>query len=331
LKAKKIQLPPSFISKVTYFIVGWHIFITLKYGVGVMGQGVYSAPSWISPLIQIGNRFDPFIFGVYCIISGPKWGIEDLVHTITLLALGLLRAGVGILLYFAIVFSLKYYREIWRSKARIIITVVAFFLVSTGQGLSIVDKIYNFRSELRGENVGLGNDDPEQSSAMRIAGRISSYSNVIYIIDNIDQFKSAANHMEYFYLPLQIIGSVISGKFTPELTPEKVMVGFNHFYTGHSTFMAGSIGNLLIAWFVDPWVAVMNAAILFCLTACVLRISHNIGNGGATFIGFTMILYPISSGVSYEYAVVLLNLLWIYFLTRLFGRHVSLKAGKTSW
>jgi hypothetical protein len=181
----------------------------------------------------------------------------------------------------------------------------------------VVSTLYDIRSLLRGEaEVALAASD---LIVAKLAGRLSSYSNLVYIIQESTDFESATQSLPAFYYPLQIAGSIFSGSITPSVTPEKLLIDVNLFYDGNSTYMAGVPGNLLLSWFISPLVAAFNLGLMLAMIVATLKISHRFGNGNASSLGIGMLLYPLTSGVSYEFAVLLFNMLVVYLLCRTVG------------
>lgn len=312
-RLKKVVVPKWLLEVLLLGVFSWHIGVTIVFDVGVMNQDFYNAPNWIKPLIQIGNRIEPFFIGVFYILAGPKKLISDSKAIVLMIILGLLRAGLGVFAYIIIALTIKYRVEFFRFIKRRLPILVLLLIISP----YVVSTLYDFRSLLRGEaEVALAASD---LIVAKLAGRLSSYSNLVYIIQESADFESATQSLPAFYYPLQIAGSIIAGSFTPPVTPEKLLIDVNLFYDGNSTYMAGVPGNLLLAWFVSPLVAAINLGLMVAMVVATLKISHRFGNGSASSLGIGMLLYPLTSGVSYEFAVLLFNMLAVYLLCRAIG------------
>lgn len=308
---KRLIVPCWFLESLLLSVFIWDIAITIAFGVGVMSQEVYSAPYWIKPLIQISNRIDPFFIGVFYILSSPKKKSKDVKAALLMITLGLLRAGLGSFVYILIALSIKY-REEWFLffKRRLPILIVLACLAPYAVG-----KLYSVRSSLRSESQEVLTIS--DLIVAKLAGRLSSYSNFTYIVQQSTEFATSAQKMSPFYYPLQIAGSIVSGELIPSVTPEKMLIDVNLLYDGYSTFMAGVPGNFLIGWFVAPWVAVFNFVLMISMMVGTLNVSQRFGNGNASSVGIGMLLYPLTSGVSYEFAVLLCNVVLIYILSRI--------------
>lgn len=315
-RKKKLILPAWFLEFFLLLIFGWSIGVTLIFDVGVMSQQFYDAPSWIKPIIQLGNRIDPTFVGAFYILSAPKRFISDAKPAFLMITLGLLRSGLGVFLYLFIIFTVKYHRELIQFiKHRFLILLIALTFSA-----NIIGILFDIRSTLRNEiQVSLEFSD---LMAAKLAGRISSYSNFAYLIQESDEFSNAARDLSSMYYSGQIAGRLIHGDLSPNVTPEKILIDSSFLYDGYSTFMPSVPGNFLLAWFVSPWVAFANLLILIIIVLSTLKISHTFGNGSASSVGIVMLLYPLTSGVSHELAFVLFNALIFYLFCKIFGRKV---------
>lgn len=316
----KIFVPKWFLELLFLSVFFWHITVTIAFHVGVMDQDFYNAPNWIKPLIQVGNRIDPFFIGTFYILASLKNWKNDSKAIVFMIALGFLRAGLGVFAYIIIALSIKYRIEFLRFFKR----RFPFLLILLIAAPYVINSLYDIRSSLRGEAiVTLAVSD---LVVAKLAGRLSSYSNLAYIIQESPDFEVATHNLPVFYYPLQIAGSILDGRFTPSVTPEKLLIDVNLFYDGNSTYMASVPGNLLLAWFVSPLVAVFNLVLILAMVMTTLKIANRFGNGESSSIGIAMLLYPLTSGVSYEFAVLLVNIIVIYFLGKAVGgMHLPLR------
>jgi hypothetical protein len=306
--ARPAKVSRRFLHTLMIGTMSWHMLMTLSFQVGVMNQEVYDAPGLIKPFIQIGNRIDPFCVGVFYILATPKRYRLDMLAALSMISLGLMRAGLGAFVYILIALAIKYRVE-WLGLLRrrlalvVAIAIAVPFLAST---------LYDLRSSLRGEaELALAVTDLVLA---KLAGRLSSFSNLAYLIQETDNFAVAARDLSSGYYVQQILGSLVSSSFVPDLTPEKLLIDVNLIYDGFSTYMAGVPGNLLLAYYRSPVVAVLNAAITLGMMLGTLLLSRRFANGAASSFGICMLLYPLTSGVAYEFASLLLNTAFILVL-----------------
>lgn len=292
----------SFKAIFIFFVIAsaLHVLVTILFGVGVMDREVYTAPSAVMPFIQVLNRIDPFYLGAFFILSTPKRTSTDLFAVVVMVTIGLLRAGLGVFNYVAIAMCAKYSMELivaFRRAPWVIISGALLLPVTIG-------KLYEFRSRLRGD-VHLDLDLFDMLLG-RFVGRLSSFSNVAYVVQNHQSFEWSAKALEPLFYAKQALSGVLGG-VAPTMTPERLLIAGTQSYEGYSTFMAGVPGNLIMAWYVAPWVAVTNLLAIAASICGILWLSRYFGNGIARIFGLGMLVYPLTSGVANEFALLLLN------------------------
>lgn len=277
-----------------------HAVVTILFGVGVMDREVYTAPAAIMPFIQVLNRIDPFYLGAFFILSTPKRLSTDLMAVIIMIAIGLLRAGLGVFNYVAIAMCAKYSAEIiitFRRAPWLVVSSITILPV-------VIGKLYEFRSRLRGDvHADLSILDMLMG---RFIGRLSSFSNVAYVVQNHRSFEWSASALEPLFYAKQALSGVLGG-VAPIMTPERLLIAGTQSYEGYSTFMAGVPGNLIMAWYVSPWIALLNLSAIIVSTCAVLWLSRYFGGGIARVFGLGMLVYPLTSGVANEFSLLLLN------------------------
>ncbi|MBK2451746.1 oligosaccharide repeat unit polymerase, partial [Escherichia coli] len=159
-----------------------HIAVTALFGVGVMDREVYTAPAVAVPFIQIINRLDPFYLGVFYILATPKRPASDLLALALMVTIGLLRAGLGVFNYALIAMVAKYSIELLMLARRApwLSLLAASVLPVT------ISALYQLRGLLRGDmQIDLNLVDMLFG---RFFGRLSSFSNVTYVIQNEQSF-----------------------------------------------------------------------------------------------------------------------------------------------
>jgi hypothetical protein len=299
----EVKTPQHLFNWLLAVTFGWYIFITLAYGVGIMARDVYSAPAGIKPLIQVSNRVSPFYVGFLFILSSPKRARYDAPAAVLMIALSLMRASLGVFGYLAIALGFKYYDEISRSRRTILVaTTVLMVGVPLAGGL-----LYGLRDTLR-EEGGVELALSEMIFA-RLTGRLSSYSDTAYIVQESNALASEAQQLDTFYFQREILGSVIHSDFFPELTPERILVtartGLDLDYV---SFMAGVPGNLYLAYMKSKGALFLNLMTLVLLVAGVLRTSNHFARPAMKSAGLLLLLFPLTSGVSHEFAALLVSM-----------------------
>lgn len=288
-----------------------HIVVTVLFGVGVMDREVYTAPTIVVPFIQIINRLDPFYLGVFYILATPKRPASDLLALALMITIGLLRAGLGVFNYAVIAMVAKYGIELLTliRRAPWLSLLAASVLPTT------ISALYQFRGQLRGDvQIDLNLVDMLFG---RFFGRLSSFSNVAYVIQNEQSFVWSSRSLEPLYY-LKQGASGVFGVTPPTATPERLLIAGTQSYEGYSTYMAGVPGNLLMAWNVSPSVWLLNLLAILASVSGILWISRYFGGGVARLFGLAMLVYPLTSGVANEFALLLLNSLVLLGFVMLF-------------
>lgn len=309
---------PSQRALLLFLLAGFalHIAVTILYGVGVLDSPVYSAPPLVVPVIQVLNRLDPYYLGAFFILATPKRAATDGLAIGLMITTSILRAGLGAFAYVLIALCIKYRSELvrifWRAPW---LTAGAALALPT-----VVSVLYEVRGQLRGDAAY----DYSLSEMVlgRFVGRLSSFSNVAYIEQFNQSFAWSAKSLETFYFPKQALVSLLGSSFAPSLTPERLLISGTRSYEGFSTFMTGVPGNLMMAWYVSPAVATMNAMLIFGTVAAVLWLSRYL-DGTARLFGMAMVIYPLTSGVANEFATLLINMLLFVLFSVIFGRQVQ--------
>lgn len=313
-------LSPIALWAAVLLVFGSHIAVTLLYGVGVMDQEVYDAPALVRPLIQVINRLDPFYFGVFFILSTPKRASTDLFVIFLMVSLGFMRAGLGSFNYVLIALFIKYSSEIlslaWRRPW-------IFFAAAAGLPAAM-SYLYSFRAYLRG--------DIESEMGVwdllfgRLAGRLSSFSNVAYIDQNSQTFQWLSSMLEPLYYVKQGLVTIVGSGVAPEWTPEKLLISGTQYYGGHSTYMTGIPGNLFFSWHVSPTSLILNGIAILGTSILIIWLPRFLGNGVARAFGIGMLFYPLTSGVANEFSQLLLNTITLVAFAIIFGRTERNKA-----
>lgn len=299
---------------------GAHIAATVLYGVGVLSSEVYSAPPTIRPFIQVLNRLDPFYLGSFFILATRKRVSTDALAIALMLLTGLLRAGLGAFVYVVIALGIKYRLELLNLARRVPWLVAGACLALP----TAVSALYELRTTLRGEQ---SYDYTLSETLMgRFVGRMSSYSNAAYIEQFSQSLAYSAKSLEPFYYIKQGLTALLGSSIGPPLTPERILIAGNHAYEGYSTFMAGVPGNLTLAWYLSPWIALLNACVILSCIVAILWLSRYLGGATARTFGLAMVVYPLTSGVANEFSLLLLNTVIFVAFSMVFATRSRAKA-----
>jgi|GEM_PF-3575905 len=299
----------------------WAMLVTKAYGVGIMGAEIYRAPAGVQVLIQISNRLDPFYVAVVYILASPRKAKFDLLAIALMIALGLMRSGLGAFIYVALALGCKYYYKISYSKRTLIILFTILGLVIP----SVTGALYGLRSQLRNEKTA------ELTIVdllfAKLVGRLSSYSNSAYIIQEDRSLSFSEQQLDALYFPKQILGVSVHSVFLPKTTPEKILILSDGSDFSLGSFMAGIPGNMWMAFRRSPFVPVLNAILLLLLVSLTLRISNCFANPLVAKSGFLLLLYPLTSGVASEFGNLLVTLVLLAVVFRIFRPRAHAKSG----
>ncbi|MRX67932.1 hypothetical protein SAMN06265349_105308 [Flavobacterium resistens] len=299
---KCITMPVRFFEIFLIFLIIWNVAVTLIYGVGVLAAPPYEAPPIIKPIIQIMNRFNYFYGAFIYILLVPKKNKFQFLLVILLLVLAYLRAGLGVLLYFGMLFYIKYFVEVnlFFKKQKIIILILLFFFPI------VVNGLYELRSILRGQETEETYSDPILGVLM---GRLSSFSDSAFIMQEAPVFFISAQELDPLYFQKQALGGVLSLDYMPAHRPETML--FKFYYENSEdnvAYMAGTQGNLYLSLFKSPLVLVLNILTIFLYIISTFIVFRMLRFEYANELAFMLLLYVLMSGVSNEYAFLIFSI-----------------------
>lgn len=308
---RNITIPIVFFQYFLIFIIVWNIIVTLLFGVGVMAAPPYDAPPILKPIIQVMNRFNYFYGAFIYILLVPKKNKFQFLLVIMLLILAYLRVGLGVFLYFGMLFYVKYFNEVnvFVKKQKIIfILSLVFFPV-------FFSSLYNFRSALRGK------EDNEISNDIILGvlmGRLSSFSDSAFILQEAPSFYNRSQELDPYYFQKQALGGVFSQNYMPANRPEVML--FKFFYENSEdnvTYMAGTQGNLYLALFKSPIIFFLNLTNILVYIFLTFYGFRLLKFKYCNELAFMLLLYVLMSGVSNEYAFLIFSI-FVYIILFLF-------------
>lgn len=308
-KAKRprqtIPIPHRRVTIVFFVVVIWFIVLVIKYDVGVLGQALYDAPALIKPLIQISNRINPFYLGVLFILTHQGSRKVLWLGIALLIALGILRAGLGVFLYVSLALLIRNYQHIahYVRHHRLQILVVALVFPT------IVGQLYSFRGKLRDDGSAEIVMSATQIVAARLVGRLSSFSNGALVTQETAYFKSEVNRLDPFYFEEQAFGGVFGVAFIPQVTPERMLVNIYGGDYFDVSFMVGLPGNLYLALLISPLIFILNVVIVLLMSVAVFVLSRKLRTSMANEFALLLLLYPLTSGVGNEFSSLIAALL----------------------
>lgn len=292
-----IPVPDRRLTATFFVIVAWFIFLAAKYDVGVLTKGDYDAPALIKPFIQVSNRINPFYLGVMFILGHRGSRRVLAAGVLSLIALGILRAGLGVFLYILLAFIIRDYARcaefIRRRKTVVLAVALAAPLV--------VSQLYALRSSLREVDSELEFTATQVITA-RLVGRLSSFSNSSLTLQESPHFESIADQLDPLYFERQMFGGIFGIVFLPTVTPERMLINVFGGDFMDVSFMVGLPGNLYLAWLKSPVIAVVNAALVVLVCAATFRLARLMRMRHANEFALMLLLYPLTSGVGNEFS-----------------------------
>jgi hypothetical protein len=293
---RKVTIPVNIFGYFLVAIIIWNAVVTIIYGVGVLAAPPYEAPPIIKPIIQVMNRFN-YMYGAFIyILVVPKKNKFQFFLVILLLLLAYLRSGLGVLMYFGMLYYIKYFIEVniffKKHKLVVIISLLVFPIFVSG--------LYELRSILRNQQVEEVASDPIFGV---LFGRLSSFSDSAFILQEAPYFFIASNNLDPLYFQKQALGGVISVHFMPEVRPELML--FQFFYENSEdnvAYMAGTQGNLYFSLFKSPTVFLLNILTIFIYIISTFYLFRLLRFKYSNELASMLLLYVLMSGVSNEYA-----------------------------
>lgn len=246
---KKLNIKTAHIKQVFILLVIWQIFVTIYWGVGKMGNEVYSAPLIATAIIVITNRIPvSFLCNILLLSNYPK--ILRLSFLAVTLFVSILKNSLGDFFLLSLIYVLGDIAAVVKFiRKHFMIAIIAVLLFPT-----IVSSLYTIRDARRNsmnieEFQELQNVTWDELLFGKLVGRLSSFSNLAVIIQNPDYFRVAAPQLNIFYPINQALWVVLGNHFHPECYPEKIMVGFLGEPTTEVSFIAGLPGLLIISYY----------------------------------------------------------------------------------
>jgi hypothetical protein len=297
-----VTIPTSFFGCFLFFIIVWNAIVTILYGVGVMAAPPYEAPELIKPVIQVMNRFN-YLYGVFIyVLLVSKKNKLQFILIFMLLVLAYLRAGLGVFMYLAMLFYIKYFIEINRiiKKYKILVICIIFAFPV------FVSTMYELRNVLRNQN------DTEIGGDLIfgvLMGRLSSFSDSAFILQEAPYFILNAQQLDPYYFQKQALGGVVSMNYMPEVRPESML--FKFYYESSEdnvTYMAGTQGNLYISLFHSISTFLLNFVTIIFYIFSTFYLFRFLRFDYANELAFMLLLYVLMSGVSNEYAFLIFSI-----------------------
>jgi len=305
--SKYISVPENIWGIFMLIIILWNIFITLTYGVGIMGKPIYNAPSGIRLIIQILNRIDYLYGSLLYILIIDKKNKTQILFILLMILLAYLRAGLGIFLYLGLVYIVKYYDEIIYFIKRRTILVVCLIVVFP----VTVSYLYSLRASLRSNQV-INNINNKIITGVLI-GRLSSFSNSAMVLQEKRYFINNVNYLNNFYYEKQAMSVIFGVELIPKNRPEYLLRNVFGGDIENSSFMVGIPGNFYIAGFKSTVILIVNILFTMLMIISVFFFMSYLKVTFAAEFALILLLYPLTSGVSNEFSKLAFSL-FVFFI-----------------
>ena len=225
--------------------------------------------------------------------------------------IGILKGSFGIINTIALLFIIKYYSIIIAFiKKRIPLVIIAAFIFPT-----LVEFAYTQRDLIRNVQYEEEKLEPGRLITGKLVGRLSSFSNAAFLIDNAPKYILMAQGFDnYFYQKGMLISidaaTYGKGNYSPEKylkpnTPDGI------------SFMLGTTGILIFSLYKSSYTLIINIISIIIISLLIFEILRRVKFDYNIELSYILLLYPTLSGVSSEYSFILLTLI-VFFITLIF-------------
>lgn len=303
-----------------------NILFALILGVGLYSsQDIYQVPIILKPIFVIINRIDVYVVFAFIAFNDQisRW---KQVLTFTLLFIFSISKGSLFIVLFGLIILVA--KGIIKVNFRNIIISILFMSFSIG----MIMKIYEWRENRRkGESIDylslIGEDEIKDYFSSRVVGRVSSLSATTYYLDNYKQLAKRSLTLSPFEYAIEmfrpIYGGIIRNNnrgYTPFLTS----IYDDQAGTEYG-LMYGLPIVLLLSYFQGVHVLFLNVFLLFLIIYLIFLASKITFGKNYVIIYYTLIYYPLSSGVPSELVQILISIMVIYTLNIFYRYFVNFK------
>lgn len=266
---KRQNIRIAHIKQVFILLAVWQIFVTTYWGVGKMGNEVYSAPLIATAIIVITNRIPlSFLCSILLLSNYPKI-LRFSFFAITLFVT-ILKNSLGNFFLLSLIYVLGNITDVVKfiRKHFIIAIIAVLFFPSIASSLYMIRDAGRNNSMTIEEFRELPNVTLDEIIFGKLLGRLSTFSNLAVIIQEPDYFKNTAPQLNLFYPINMALWVVLGNHFRPDCYPEKIMVNFLGDAADDISFMAGLPGLLIISYY-KSLVTLIFVVIVFVIL-CIL-------------------------------------------------------------
>lgn len=308
-----------FISCIILFI---HILLAF-FNIGVMGQVNNRSLAYVYTLLSL---FNPYLFSFASICYSRRLSKFNIL---LLILLSIMRQALGGFIYIFVFVYLIHGKQIKKTIRRyFLLSLCMLFFVPV-----LVTFLYSMRDSMRaGETVEFVYESDEDIILGKLCGRLSSYSNLCNIFENIyvwDYYIKNMSDYHYLYTILDRFGFHLN---TVE-SPERFMYYsyINADYSDSSTtFMLGTVGMLVISLLKSIKSFGFTLFMILLLIYFSFILMRRVPIAFNLELCFWVLIFPIMSGVSYELFFAFIQILIFSSVVHMIGVKKNSKYSITS-
>lgn len=314
------------VSPKTLIIFAWVIIFisilnTVLFGVGnMLGEEKNTAPSYLKPFIQILNRFDPLLVVGLCFFA-LNGMFKHILLFLSILIIAYLRGSLGICFTLFLFSFIRYDSQIKDFVKKYFVVILLFlYFVPT-----IIFNLYYQRALLRGDDTSYENFSGIFILTGWLAGRLSSFTNTAYIMENYQQIDEYVEYLSPFYLQQNFIAGLFSSKFMTNVVPEKLIYG--NFFGADSglSLMLGIPGNMIFSYMKSSFIFVLNAISYIFIIKWLYGLITLIRIPYINEYAFILLSSLVVSGVPLLFGATFIKILVLYISLDFISRRVVLK------
>lgn len=303
-RSRSVTLPIKFIQVLSVIIIVAHLVFAVFFDVGKAGKGTYQAPSFITPIIQVLLRFPYELWGGMAVLVSYKKRTV-LFYLLLMILVGISKGYLSIMITSLLLFYLRYSSYcIHLLKRYMLFFLFLSLFIPTAFGV-----IYNMRNQLRG-NMNTEKYGPIDIIGGKFFGRLSSFSDSAFLIENAPEFIFSAKNFDDYFFQRNML-KVFGGGLGTEYSPEEILYKRGDISSSDDgkrvSFMLGTQGILIYSLYKSIYALVINAFSIMLVIACVFKIFSMLRLNAALNIALLLILWPVTSGVAFEYASLLVS------------------------
>ena len=300
------------------------IFLVFNIIIRALGVGVMTGNATQNWVGTLGNNIFIFYLFAGAFLLESRKRINVILISALFLVACVLKASLQEVFYLLLFILLRYYATLKRVLIKYWVLIPVLFVIA----LNGISFLYELRAELRTkDDISLKEVEPTEILCETLAGRLSCYSDVAFIVENAPTFYIYAQTIPVFFYQAQWLDrfGVHLGNWADNL-PERFLYeqNKNSKEDAGTSFMLGMPGMLIVSFMRSPWVFLINLISMLLLIELYFALLLKLSCPGVLEVGLTVLLYPILSGVSLElfFAVIQCAIFWICIRKLNFNAHL---------